>query len=143
MTRAQPPLRREVIVAADPATAHRLWVEQIGAWWPVASHGVFGAAATVAFEGGEIVETSASGERAVWGTVTVSEPPGRLAFTWHPGRSPDAATLVELAFEDVGDGRTRVTLTHTGWEAYDDPAAARQDYADGWPLVLGALASHA
>lgn len=29
-----------------------------------------------------------------------------------------------------------MTLTHAGWEAFADPAAARAEYDEGWPQVL-------
>ena len=40
----------------------------------------------MAFTDGQIVERSADGETAVWGTVTQWEPPVGVAFTWHPGQ---------------------------------------------------------
>ena len=131
-----PPLRREVLVACDPVTAQRLWVEEIGTWWPIASFGCFGEHASVAFEGDEIVETSARGERAIWGTVTSREP-GSLGFTWHPGRPAEQATQVAVTFTPAGDGSaTLVTLVHTGWET----EAARGEYAGGWVRVLDRFA---
>ena len=33
-------------------------------------------------------------------------------------------------------GQTLVRLEHAGWEAFADPAAARAEYDQGWPLVL-------
>lgn len=128
------PLRRQVLVHCDPATAQRLWVDDIGTWWPIASHGCYGEGATVAFEGDTIVETSPAGARAVWGTVT-ARTPGRLAFTWHPGRTPDEATEVEVTFTAAGADATLVTLVHSGWQS----AAARADYAGGWVTVLDRL----
>ena len=137
-----PPLRRQVLVSCDPATAYRLWIDDIAAWWPIETHSVYGAEARVAFEGDTIVETSADGETAVWGTVTEATPPALLAFTWHPGQSAEHASHVSVAFTPTGaDDVTLVTLTHTGWEAYGDRAeAARREYAEGWIGVLDLLA---
>ncbi|TDC54546.1 hypothetical protein E1212_01975 [Jiangella ureilytica] len=132
-----PPLRREVLVQAAPAVAFDVFTSRIGRWWPLAEHGVYHErAATVVFDGGVLVERSTTGEESVWGTVTHWEPPATVAFTWHPGRPADAAGLVEVSFGAV-DGGTLVTLRHSGWEAYADPAAARADYDHGWPTVLG------
>lgn len=72
---------------------------------------------------------------AVWGTVTRWEPGAAVAFTWHPGRSPEQSSHVEVSFTAVGS-QTRVTLEHSGWQAFDDPAAARTEYEHGWPVVL-------
>jgi uncharacterized protein YciI len=72
----------------------------------------------------------------VWGTVTRWDPPEAVAFSWHPGYSADRASRVEVTFAAAGSGQTLVTLTHTGWEAFADPAAARAEYDQGWPFVL-------
>ncbi|MBB5785510.1 SRPBCC domain-containing protein [Jiangella mangrovi] len=132
-----PPLRREVLVRAAPAVAFDVFTGGIGRWWPLADHGVYhDRAATVAFEDGLLVERSVTGEESVWGTVSRWDPPDAVAFSWHPGRPADAAGLVEVSFAAVDDG-TLVTLRHSGWEPYADPAAARAEYDHGWPVVLG------
>ena len=73
-----PPLRREIIVDTDPATAFEVFTAQIGRWWPIAEKGVFGADAMVAFDGEQIVERSADGQSDLWGTVR----------PWHPMMRP-------------------------------------------------------
>lgn len=130
-----PPIRREVLVDTDPATAFEVFTENLGRWWPLAELSVYGDGATVAFTGGQIVERSADGQAAVWGTVTRWEPPGAVAFSWHPGQPPMSASHVEVTFAAAAS-QTRVTLMHTGWEACADPAAARAEYDHGWPMVL-------
>jgi hypothetical protein len=114
----------------------------IGRWWPVAELSVHGAGGTVAFAGGQIVEQSAAGQRAVWGTVTRWEPPAAVAFTWHPGQAPERQSHVEVTFAKAGT-QTLVMLVHTGWDAFADPAAARAEYDHGWPIVLGRYAGQA
>jgi len=113
----------------------------IGQWWPLEEHGVHGKGGAVAFEDGRLVERSADEEAAVWGTVTRWEPPTAVAFTWHPGRPAERASYVAVTFGAEG-GQTLVRLEHTGWEAFDDPAAARAEYDHGWPLVLGRYQEH-
>ncbi len=81
---AVPPLRREIVVEADQDTAFEDFTAGIGRWWPVDEKSVHGAGSTVEFIDGQIVERSAAGETAVWGTVTWWTPPTVLAFTWHP-----------------------------------------------------------
>jgi uncharacterized protein YciI len=130
-----PPIRREVLVDADPAVAFEVFTAGIGLWWPIAEKSVYGAGGTVAFAGGQIIEQSPGGQRAVWGTVTRWEPPTGVAFTWHPGHVPERASHVEVAFAAAGP-QTLVTLTHTGWDVFADPAAARAEYDRGWPVVL-------
>ena len=137
-----PPIRRQVVVGVEPDDAYRAWIDDLGAWWPLERFSVFGPPTTVAIDGDRIVETSATGEQAVWGTLTRAEPGRRLDFTWHPGRDADDRGRVEVGFVPLGDGLTLVTLEHHGWEAYEDPAAAREEYGNGWPAVLARAAQH-
>ena len=116
-----PPIRREILVDADPAVAFEVFTAGIGQWWPLEEHGVHGKGGAVAFEDGRLVERSADEEAAVWGTVTRWEPPTAVAFTWHPGRPAERASYVAVTFGAEG-GQTLVRLEHTGWEAFDDPA---------------------
>jgi uncharacterized protein YndB with AHSA1/START domain/uncharacterized protein YciI len=139
-----PPIRREILVDASPATAFEVFTGDIGRWWPVAELSVYGAGGTVTLANQEIVERSADGHSALWGTITRWEPPVAVAFTWHPGQAADRASHVEVTFA-AADGaaqQTRVTLVHTGWDTFDDPAAARAEYDQGWPLVLGHYSGH-
>ena len=130
-----PPIRREVLVDADPQTAFEVFTARIGQWWPLAELSVYGAGATVAFDGGQIVERGPDGATSLWGTVTRWEPPGALAFSWHPGHGPERASYVSITFA-AADDQTLVTVEHTGWEIFADPAAARAEYNQGWPMVL-------
>jgi Activator of Hsp90 ATPase homolog 1-like protein len=136
-----PPIRKEVLVDAGPAAAFDVFTAGIGRWWPVAGHSVHGAGGTVVFTGGQIVEESATGQRTVWGTVTRWEPPAAVAFTWHPGQAPERTSHVEVTFAAAG-AQTLVTLVHSGWESFADPAAARANYDHGWPIVLGCYQEH-
>jgi len=133
-------LRKTVEVAAPPERAFRLFTEGMAEWWPLATHSVGEERAeTVILEpgvGGRILERTRDGEEHLWGTVTVWEPPGRVAFTWHPGRGPDTEQDVEVRFEPSGSG-ARVELVHTGWERLGDRAAAvYENYDGGWDFVL-------
>jgi uncharacterized protein YciI len=130
-----PPIQREIVVEADQDTAFEAFTARIGRWWPVAEHSVHGAGSTVELAGGQIVERSAGGETVIWGAVTTWDPPGEVAFTWHPGRGAERASQVRVTFTGFGD-HTRVRLEHSGWEMFDDPAGARAEYEQGWPHVL-------
>lgn len=136
------PLTKTATVPCSPARAFEIFTREMSAWWPLTTHSV-GASADCRVDvepraGGRIVETLPSGGTAIWGTITVWAPPGRLAFTWHPGNPPDQATEVEVTFADSGSGSgTLVTLVHRGWPARPDGEAARQGYDTGWEYVLG------
>jgi uncharacterized protein YndB with AHSA1/START domain len=135
-------ITKEIHVDASPETAFRVFTDHIRDWWPLERYSVFGAGATVAFDGDRIVERSPAGEESVWGEVLELEAVGRVRFTWHPGRSDDdQPTEVEVTFTADGDG-TLVTLVHSGWEGLtEERLAGRGDYDTGWPLVLARYAA--
>jgi uncharacterized protein YndB with AHSA1/START domain len=133
-------IRKTVVVRRAPEEAFAIFTQRFGTWWPYTQYslGQEGAAAC-GFEprlGGELYETSGSGERSRWGTVRAWEPPRRFVLAWHPGRDADEATEVEVRFEPVAGG-TRVTLEHRGWEALGARAAeSRENYDKGWVTVF-------
>jgi uncharacterized protein YciI/uncharacterized protein YndB with AHSA1/START domain len=135
------PIRRETVVDADPDLAFRVFTEQIGRWWPVAEKSVHGAGSTVYFDSVEIVEVSGDGERTLWGTVIEWRPGERVAFTWHPGADAERASHVTVTFSAVKN-QTLVSLVHDGWEVFADPAAARAEYDEGWPIVIASFTEH-
>jgi uncharacterized protein YndB with AHSA1/START domain len=142
-----PPVLREILVDADRALAFAVFTQRIGAWWPLGEHSVHGAGAAVAFDrlavGGRIIESLAGADDSVWGTVTRWEPDTMLGFTWHPGHSDgdERASQVTVSFEDQ-DGKTLVRLEHSGWEVLGEQAqAARDEYDQGWPVVLDRYAA--
>lgn len=134
-----PPVRREVLVGAGPQLAFDVFTGDIGRWWPIAELSVYGAGGTVTMADEEIVERSPGGHSALWGTITRWAPPFALAFSWHPGQLPDRASHVAVTFIAIGE-QTLATLIHSGWETFDDPAAARAEYDQGWPMVLARYA---
>ena len=46
-----PPIRREIVVATDPARAFDLFTQDIGAWWPLRRVSVYEGDGVVAFDG--------------------------------------------------------------------------------------------
>lgn len=136
------PLHRSVTVPVERGVAFARFAERFGEWWPRAQgFCVFGERSRdCVFEprvGGEIFENSTGGERALWGRVTVWEPPARMAFTWFPGRTEDSAQVVEIRFTPV-EGGTRLDLEHRDWHVLGEAAArVRDQYVPGWQRVLG------
>src|ERR1700735_2685578 len=136
-----PPIRREVLVDAAPEAAFEIFTAGLGRWWPLTAGKGVDCDGTVTFADGQIIERSAGGRQALWGTVTRWEPPGVVAFTWHPGHEEDRTSQVEVTFTAAG-AQTLVRLTHSGWEIFDDPDAMRAEYDKGWPTVLGYYVEH-
>jgi uncharacterized protein YndB with AHSA1/START domain len=148
MLRGTEPVVASVEVPVSPARAYEAFVAGFADWWPVATHSLSRDAAArcglEAVPGGALEERAPAGVRHLWGRVESAEPGRLLRFSWHPGREPESAQWVEVAFEPAASG-TRVTLTHGGWEALGEIAPIlRREYAAGWPEVLAACyASHA
>jgi len=138
-----PPVIKTITYAGSPEAAFDRFTLEIGTWWPLASHslGKLDNALSVAFDrleaGGGLVERCRAGDRHVWGSIVAIDRPHLIRFTWHVGRQPDTAQLIEVTFDPGEDGTTTVTLTHSGWERLGDGASeARQGYNTGWDFVL-------
>jgi uncharacterized protein YndB with AHSA1/START domain len=133
------PLAIAFDIACSAEHAFTVWTARIGSWWP-ADHTVSGRPERVVLEcalGGRIYEQAAHGVEHEWGRVTVWEPPTRLAYTWHLGRDPEAATDVEIRFSAVGDARTRVEIDHRGWARLGASADTWRDRNRiGWQTLL-------
>lgn len=133
-------VRKSIVVAAPVELAFRVFTEEIGTWWPLATHSVMDehAASVVMGQGigGKLLETGDDGTEHHWGTVTDWEPPKRVGFTWHPGHPGENITHVDVTFTGE-EGGTRVELVHTGWEVLGERAEAmHQGYTKGWTPVL-------
>ena len=77
----------------------------------------------------------------VHGEVTKWEPPAELAFTWEATNLPGVHLHVTFKVDDLGDGRSRVQVVHTGLA--DAPAEAGETVAHGWSHFLPRLAEAA
>lgn len=138
-----PPVTKVAIFAGSAEQAFDRFTTGIGVWWPLATHSLGGEAQaqSVGFErieiGGRLIEWGRDGQSHVWGTLVDLDPPKRVSFTWHVGREPDTAQLIEVTFAPMADGKTEVTLIHSGWERLGATAApARESYNEGWNGVL-------
>ena len=100
------PVQQSVQVDCPLEEAFELFTDHCGQWWPMAEHFEI-----EPWKGGKVLErTRSDGEREL-GTVTIWDPPHRVAFTWN-SREDES---VDVVFSPE-DGGTRVTLTHHGWQ---------------------------
>ena len=140
------PVRKNVVVRCSLSRAFWIFTREIDAWWPKKEHSVGEERSeSIHLEpriGGRLIETHSGRSETVWGTIRVWDPPNRLVFSWHPGRSGDEATEVEVLFTSQGRD-TRVALEHRGWEGRRDARTARAEYDRGWVGVLEKLQSAA
>jgi uncharacterized protein YndB with AHSA1/START domain len=137
------PVVKSLELNAPREKAFRHFTDGIGGWWPLHEHSLSKSEAqTVVIEakrGGRIYEIEKSGREREWGRVLECRPPERLVFSWIL-ESPDKATEIEVKFDDIGGGRSRVTLVHRGWENRSDGAEWRGYYNQGWDGVLASFA---
>lgn len=134
-----------VVVAADPATAFRVFTEQIGTWWRRGTHYWNDSKRGLRLEfepgvGGRLLEVYDESGTDVFeiGRIVDWVPAHHLRYTWREaGWAVDTATDVDITFE-AADGGTRVTVVHSGWErvGHGDDGYHR-GYASGWVELLG------
>jgi len=140
------PVVKTVTVACTPEEAFRYFTADFGMWWPLATHSVVDYAsefkdkpATVTLEthvSGRIFERTRAGEEHIWGSVLAWQPPGRVVFSFHPGRDATEAQTVEVTFSPAPEGAI-VVLTHSGWERLSANAQQVRDrYNQGWEGVF-------
>jgi uncharacterized protein YndB with AHSA1/START domain len=133
------PLRVEVVLDCSVEHAVATWTERFSSWWP-RGHSVSGDPATVTLEpqvGGRIYERTRDGQEIDWGQITAWDPPHRLSYRWHLRRPSAEATDVEIRFVPVPGGRSKVDITHTGWEQLGADAGGWRDAnAGGWRGLL-------
>jgi uncharacterized protein YndB with AHSA1/START domain len=82
-----------------------------------------------------------AGERGADGMrILVLEPKRRLAFTWNAPPSLPAVrgqrTRVELRFETLDDGRTRLRFRHDDWGTGPEWDAAFAYFEKAWPEIV-------
>ena len=119
------------------ASRERVWElltdpGELTRWWP-------DAAELEPRLGGRVVLTFGPGH--VNGEVTHWEPPQALGFTWEATNMPGVRLHVLFTVDDLGDGRSRVGVVHSGLAAA--PAEARDAVAHGWAHFLPRLAEAA
>jgi uncharacterized protein YndB with AHSA1/START domain len=148
MTDTATSVRASVVVPALPDEAFRVFTEDMISWWHPEHHTLQAPLESMVFEprvGGRIYDVGTDGSECHWATVSVYEPPDRVAFSWRVtprwGIETDPARVseVEVRFLPNEGKRTRVELEHRnldrhgeGWEGMRDAVAS----PDGWPLDL-------
>jgi len=131
------PVKVVVVLDTDIDTAFSTFVAQINNWWPVKSFSIAQGVVTLdPVIDGKIIETADDGTQHQWGHVTAWHPPHHLAVSWYVGEAAQP-TAITVDFAATDDGRTCVTLIHTGWDALGDEGVSKRDnYRRGWKHIL-------
>lgn len=131
-------MTEDVTQAVDvDAPRERVWQlltdpVELPRWWPDAAELEPGV-------GGRIVLNFGPGD--VSGEITQWEPPAVLGFTWEASNMPGVQLHVSFTVDDLGEGRSRVSVVHSGFAAA--PAEAREEVVGGWEHFLPRLAQAA
>jgi len=129
-------IRKSVHVRRSPEDAFRLFVDEMGKWWPLHTGKYTYDAARAqdvileAHVGGRFYERYKDGEEFTVGQVLECDRPNRILFTWAAGFDP--ATEVDVRFTPDADG-TRVDMEH---RAAESVALAAHHFDEGWDEVL-------
>ena len=148
------PIRKSFVVDATRERAFRVFTEEHGAWWPLATHHIGATDAETAIiepqVGGRWFERAADGSECQWGKVLVWDPPGRIVLAWQIGSNwkhdPEFSTEVEVRFVVLGPALTRVELEHRQLERFGEAAETMRtafESEGGWSGMLALLAAHA
>jgi uncharacterized protein YndB with AHSA1/START domain len=133
------PIRKSLVVETTPERAFRVFTEQHGAWWPLATHHIGKtppeAAVIEPRAGGRWYERAADGTICLWGHVQAWEPPHRLVLLWQIASDwaydESFSTEIEVRFVALGPARTRIEFEHRQLERFGDRAAAQRETMDG------------
>jgi uncharacterized protein YndB with AHSA1/START domain len=130
------PIVQSVEIRSTPDRVFGLFTdaEQLVKWWPDA--------ATVEPRVGGKVHLVFEGKGEVSGEITCFEPPHALGFTWVREVAPDITTQVDVSIAEASEGRCRVELVHSGFEAVPEEQRAEWMalHDAGWKFFLGCLA---
>lgn len=139
------PLTNTIEVPCGQGEAFRIFVHEMGSWWPLHKRSmslkaVGKPAKSLQVDprlGGKIVEIGPDGSEYHWGTIKAIDPHNSVAMDFHMGMPPDQASLVEVVFVPLAGDRTRVTLTQSNWEGFGDMAEMlRTHYGSGWDIIF-------
>ena len=147
-------VRKVLNVHAPAAVAWKVFTEQMGSWWPLASHHIGKADAVDAVieprVGGRWFERGDDGSTCDWGRVLSWEPPSRLVLSWDISADwqpdPNVKSEVEIRFIAEGKDATRVELEHRKLDRFGarrDEMRGIFESEGGWGRLLQTFAERA
>jgi uncharacterized protein YndB with AHSA1/START domain len=147
-------IHKEVVVNATLEKAFRVFTAGFNSWWPRTHHIGQADMKEAIIEqrlGGRWYEKGVDGSECDWGKVIAWEPPKRFALTWQLTADykydPNFVTEIEVTFEPVASGKTRVTLEHKHLDRYGDKQqqvmGSVGNPEGGWGAIMGLYAATA
>jgi uncharacterized protein YndB with AHSA1/START domain len=144
------PVKCSVYVKGTAARAFEIFTKSGGAWWPRGKTPARNPHVDLVIEpkkGGRWFERDEEGMETQWGKVLDWDPPRRLVLGWqlnHQFRfDPSVLTRVEILFEELPGGVTRVSLEHRNLERLGAEAEALAGkIRAGWPERMGNFAQY-
>jgi len=145
------PVKCSVDVKVSSERAFEIFAQNMGAWWPRGKTPAANPHTALVVEpkkDGRWFERDAEGQETQWGRVLAWEPPRRLLLGWQLDHSfrydPELLMEVEIVFEALAGGGTRVSLEHRDLERL---GARAEEFAgkvrSGWPERMGNFSQHA
>jgi uncharacterized protein YndB with AHSA1/START domain len=135
-------IRKTVMIDAPPNAVFRALTDEkeLAQWFP--NQG----AVLEARVGGamEFRFLRPDGEKhAFQGRILEIMPDKKLSYSWNPAHGPDSSDeVITWTLEPTDDGKTRVTLVHTGLKESKEDVEAGWSYEAGWTHFLSQLVEH-
>jgi uncharacterized protein YndB with AHSA1/START domain len=128
-------VRADVTVPVDPATAFRLFTDEIDHWYVRGPHSWVDPARAVGirFQDGYLRELWDDGGHVNTGKIVIWEPPHRLV--WADLINDTGRMEIEVAFTPV-EGGTEVRLEHRGLDTLPPAVAGRIRRGYSWNIAL-------
>ena len=139
------PIHQDVVVSVGRERAFDLFTNRMTDWW-FTGEGVgpspFKQLVLEPRQGGRWFEVADDGGETPWGEVLEWDPPTRLLLAWRIDGSwkfnPDVETSLEITFEAIDPGSTRVRLEHRDLERLGKSGGkAIETMRTGWGKLLG------
>ena len=145
-------VRREITVTVPVERAWDVFTRDFSTWWPSGYSIGTEPMESCAIEpraGGRWYERGQNGAECEWGRVLAYEPPSRLVLSWGVAAdwtvepNQENHSEIEVTFVAEGDGATRVTLEHRGFDRHSSGGQQIREVVgseNGWQTLLGSYA---
>ncbi|MHA7304526.1 SRPBCC domain-containing protein [Arthrobacter sp. TMN-49] len=136
--RAAETFEQSVVIDVPGDQAFDGFTDAVHLWWPVGEQSVFGDGSHVAILRDHLVEEADDGEEIVWADVEEWESPGFIKLQWTLGQEQFGSSEIEIRFESVDGGMTRVRIDYQQVSGQD--SASDGVFVCDWPLILSRYA---